>query len=98
MMIEPLVVLATKKPITVSAVRFDGTAAIGRAILRWMRSAKSGHLREAVGQTGGALFVPTAQGVQRADAGDWVIKGGDDEYYVCPGDVFAQTYDTEIVF
>lgn len=97
-MIEPLVVLATKKPVTVSAVRFDGVAATGRAILRWMHSAKSGHFREAVGEIGGTLFVPTAQGVQRADAGDWVIKSVDGEYYICPGDVFTQTYDTEIVF
>ena len=86
----------TKRPVTVEAVEFNGTQTRAAAILLWMRScgvAHVGHYRPSAGQAGGSLFLDTGQGVLRADAGDFVIRGVKGEFYPCPADVFAQTYE-----
>ena len=86
----------TKKPVSVEAVLFNGRRARAQAILRWMLfhgSTHFGHYRPLTGQETGSLFIPSDQGVLRADAGDWVIRGVKGEFYPCPADVFAQTYE-----
>lgn len=40
-----------------------------------------------------ALFIDTAEGVMRADVGDWIIRGVKGEFYPCKPDIFAATYE-----
>lgn len=39
------------------------------------------------------LFIHTSEGVMRADAGDWIIKGVKGEFYPCKPDIFEMTYE-----
>lgn len=40
-----------------------------------------------------SIYIPTLEGVMRADVGDWIIKGVKGEVYPCKPDVFAATYE-----
>lgn len=37
--------------------------------------------------------INTLEGTMRADPGDWIIKGVEDEIYPCKPDIFAKTYE-----
>lgn len=37
--------------------------------------------------------IKTLEGVMRADAGDWIIRGVKGELYPCKPDIFAATYE-----
>lgn len=39
------------------------------------------------------LAIRTLEGVMRAKAGDWVIRGVEGEFYPCRGDIFRKTYE-----
>lgn len=39
------------------------------------------------------LDIPTLEGVMRANAGDWIIRGVNGEFYPCRDDIFRQTYE-----
>ncbi len=41
----------------------------------------------------GTLDIPTLEGVMTANAGDWIIKGVQGEFYPCKPDIFEATYD-----
>lgn len=41
----------------------------------------------------GTLNVHTAEGVMRANVGDWIIQGVKGEFYPCKPDIFAATYE-----
>jgi hypothetical protein len=40
-----------------------------------------------------AVDIPTLEGVMRASAGDYVIRGVQGEFYPCKPDIFRATYD-----
>ncbi len=37
--------------------------------------------------------IVTLEGTMRADWGDWIIKGVQDEFYPCKPDIFVKTYE-----
>lgn len=39
------------------------------------------------------VLIKTKEGVMKAEIGDYVIKGGQGEFYPCKPDIFAATYD-----
>ena len=45
------------------------------------------------GEEGGSVVIPTLEGVMKASAGDWIIKGVKGEFYPCKPDIFAETYE-----
>lgn len=44
-------------------------------------------------QTSEAIFIPTLEGVMRADPGDYIITGVKGEQYPCKPDIFHATYE-----
>ena len=42
---------------------------------------------------GDVVIISTLEGVQRANAGDWIIRGIKGELYPCRGDIFEATYE-----
>lgn len=40
-----------------------------------------------------SLRVDTLEGTMRAEAGDWIIRGVQGEFYPCKPDIFAATYE-----
>ncbi|BCK58356.1 hypothetical protein [Nocardia wallacei] len=39
------------------------------------------------------LVVRTAKGLERADLGDWIVRGVTGEDFICPGGDFAKAYE-----
>lgn len=44
-------------------------------------------------QTSETMFIPTLEGVMRADPGDYIITGIRGEQYPCKPDIFHATYE-----
>lgn len=72
-----------KKPVIVSAVKWDGTnlqeikAFTGdRAMMKNI-----------------TLIIPTLEGTMAAEVGSYIIKGVKGKYYPCRGDIFKDTYE-----
>ena len=45
----------------------------------------------------GSLRIATLEGDHECRMGDWIIKGVKGEFYPCKPDIFAATYDEEII-
>ena len=73
-----------KKPVTISAVQWDGVNAT--TILDWV--GKDAY------QEGSSLFIQTLEGVHEASLGDWIIQGVNGEFYPCKPDIFDKTYES----
>lgn len=86
------VMQATKKPVTISCCKWDGTNT-GRlaieAAFPAMRTAAIGYKGDVVHY----WDICTLEGSHRVSPGDYVIKGVKGEFYPCKPDIFAMTYD-----
>jgi hypothetical protein len=78
-----------KKPVVISAEKWDGDYEKMDAFLDWHGREK----RPAVELQGDALIINTLEGDMRADLGDWIIMGVQGEFYPCKPDIFEQTYE-----
>lgn len=72
-----------KKPLIVSAVKWDGTNlqeikafTEGRAMMKNI-----------------TLVIPTLEGTMAAEVGSYIIKGVKGEYYPCREDIFKNIYE-----
>lgn len=78
-----------KKPVVIDACQFDGN----------IRSIDIFHISEVgkfkVGSENGQyyLIIPTLEGDMKAVAGDWIIKGVNNEYYPIKSEIFFKTYE-----
>lgn len=41
----------------------------------------------------GEYFIKTLEGIMKANAGDYIIKGVNGEFYPCKPDIFEKTYE-----
>lgn len=82
--------LCRKKPVVISAVRFEDTpdslVAIGRMgldpiVVSYAEPAAP------------ILTIQTLEGVMSANVGDYVIRGVKGEFYPCKPDIFDKTYE-----
>ena len=72
-----------KKPVVIDAVQWLGTNA----------DEIKDFADEQMSWKDLSLYIHTLEGVMRADAGDWIIKGVKGEIYPCKNDVFEATYE-----
>ena len=72
-----------KKPVTVSAVKWDGTN------LQEILSITNNKAM----MKNDILIIPTLEGTMAAEVGSYVIKGVKGEYYPCREDIFEDTYE-----
>lgn len=98
---KPEVRKFTKRPVTIEAIQFDGSAESASAICRWANSGDeaAGHDDPTVSYTtsGGDglardMVVWTLEGDMLASPGDWIIKGVKGEFYPCKPEIFELTY------
>lgn len=86
-----------KQPVTVEAMRWDGTAECARAIVEWI-----------LGHDGNATYwgpcewddkesayirIETLEGDMLASHGDYVIRGVAGEFYPVKSQIFKETYE-----
>ena len=78
---------AVRNPVVVEAVQWLATNQSWDAIYAWAgKSIKCDSAQM-------TLVVVTLEGEMTADAGDWIIKGVDGEFYPCKPSVFESTYE-----
>lgn len=81
-----------KKPVVIEAMRLG--AGNGSEVAAWcggrpyLEAKPSDHDDVAVW-----VDIPTLEGVMRANAGDYVIRGFQGEFYPCRSDIFMATYE-----
>ena len=75
---------ATKKPVTIDAIYYNGSNA--EEVLRFCEG-------NAVKNDDGTLTIHTLEGDHKAIVTDYIIRGVKGEYYPCKEDIFEKTYD-----
>lgn len=78
----------TSRPVTITAVQWDGTLESGRAIIDWAAGAEMRWSNE----TPQRLTIQTLEGRMTASPSDWIIKGTEGEFYPCKDSVFQRKY------
>lgn len=88
-----------KKPVVISAMRFDGSQASAEAIEAWAADVDDESPIEHITEVDGSgaevhrVLISTLEGVMAASPGDFVIRGLVDEFYPCKPDVFERSYE-----
>ena len=88
----------TKRPVTIEAIQWDGTASGATPIIDWIlnhdHSADYWAPGEWDHETNAAYIrITTLEGNMIASPGDYVIRGVQGEFYPCKPDIFTQTYE-----
>lgn len=83
-----------KKPVVISAIKWDGDAVSTIQVEKFV-----GKELEVVGVIGmdsstGGLIIPTLEGSMKASIGDYIIRGVNGEFYPCKPDIFEKTYES----
>ena len=79
---------ATKKPVTISFVEWDGNN-----LIEVSKFCKGNAYMEEMCDSGDQLIIKTLEGQHMASVGDRIIQGVHGEFYPCKPDIFAKTYD-----
>jgi hypothetical protein len=87
-----------KKPVVIEAIQFDGTITRAREIADWAKDygptfAVSQDDDDFDAEDGWWMTIETLEGSMSVQAGDWVIKGVQDEFYPCKDSIFKETYE-----
>lgn len=92
--------LFRKKPVTISAMQWDGTSKgadkIIAAVQQWLTSDEAART---FAFDSGELIIRTledgaaGQAKHAASPGDYIIRGVQGEFYACKPDIFDKTYD-----
>lgn len=83
-----------KKPVEVEAMQYDGSMESQRAIVTWSGGRIEGMFGGKFGQPSRYyLQVPTLHGLTEADAGDWVVRGPQGDYWPVKPDIFEDSYE-----
>jgi hypothetical protein len=82
-----------KKPVVVTAMRYDGTRASATRIVAWAGGA-SGMIDEVTHAGHGyRLSIATLEGEMQARPGDYLIRGLAGEFYPCKPNIFEASYE-----
>jgi len=83
-----------KKPVVIEAVRFttnnDPYNKVMNDIVIWINKDKSEKIAY---HDNTSIFIKTPEGTWIASVGDWIIKDGNEEFYLCRPEVFEKTYE-----
>lgn len=87
-----MIIKATKKPVTIEAVKWDGENI--EEIKTFCGASAFTAVESQMGQTETEeLYISTLEGNHHASVGDYIIKGVHGESYPCKPDIFEKTYD-----
>jgi hypothetical protein len=88
-----------KKPVIIEATEWNGATEDAIQIIDWVTGNGSYaiyHENIAAGDptpSFGWITIETLEGTMRADVGDFIIRGVNNEFYPCKPDIFAKTYE-----
>jgi len=81
-----------KKPIVIEAIQFTDLSSINRMCNLWAGSFMAIADFDS-DEDKDNFFLQTMEGCMCASKGDWIIKGGNGEFYPCKPDIFEKTYE-----
>ena len=84
---------ATKKPVTIEAIKFDGSGEIPEFELHIIDSDNDWTCQMCGNKASQHGNVKTLEGYHIACPGDFIIRGVNGEHYPCKPDIFEKTYD-----
>lgn len=84
---------ATKKPVTIDAILFDGKTDENLKSCDEFCKGKGSVMFDA--SSNYCMHIKTLEGSVIASKGDYIIKGVQGEFYPCKPDIFKATYDFE---
>lgn len=79
-----------KKPVVITAVRYDGHHESAKVIAAWSGGEVQEHAHEGDGYR---LVIATLEGEMQARPGDYVIRGVSGEFYPIKESIFWETYE-----
>ena len=86
--------LYRKRPVVIDAVQFNGEWPPIRKWLvntGWLPSVfEKPPITKIPNEDG--LEIQTLEGIVRAEIGDWIIRGVENEFYICKPSIFEKTY------
>jgi hypothetical protein len=88
-----------KKPVVIEAMEWDGSAEGATPIINWVLTSDETATywcdENGCDGTDGTHYiaVQTLEGRMLTNAGDYIIKGVNGEFYPCKPDIFAKTYE-----
>lgn len=87
----------TKKPVTIEAMQWDGSAEGATPIITWIHDNGGSAVYhcsddEACERDGHTLRIRTLEGDMDAAAGSWIIRGVEGEFYPCKHEIFLKTH------
>lgn len=87
-----------KKPVVIEAIQWNGNSnkhEIEMFIQKELKIELESETAYVAGKGAPifSLLIETLEGIMRANAGDWIIKGVNGEYYPCKPDIFQKTYE-----
>jgi hypothetical protein len=75
-----------KRPVVIEAMQLtDATSVLD--IEEWINSPTTGYQTNPP-----TIWIDTLEGRMTANAGDWIIKGVNGEFYPCKDEIFIKTY------
>ena len=84
-----------KKPVVIEAIRLDKIST--EKVVEFMGGEAERNLSYSINNRTGVVNINTAEGMMRADPGDWIIKEpfptGNRKFYPCKPDIFEMTYE-----
>lgn len=92
-------VIATKKPVSIVAVLWDGSMTEAGEVIDWVKSYDENALieyketNETVHRKHPEMRIQTLEGKMAVNPGDWIIRGIKGEFYPCKPDIFDGSYD-----
>ena len=84
---------ATKKPVTIDAILFDGSPESFVNCLNFIQCNDIEEISASWTVNKKVIFISTLEGIMEASVGDYIIKGVNGEFYPCKPDIFKKTYD-----
>ena len=93
---------ATKKPVTIEAIKLEATEQSIKAVLNFIGPEVQTKCNMAIDAfesyckakiEEGGIVIKTLEGEHIASFGDVIIKGVNGEFYPCKPDIFDKTYD-----
>lgn len=94
----------TKRPVTITAVQWDGTEEQAQEIVGWIESVNGRgaalyapaspdtRIYNTVMEHPAHIFIGTLEGIMKAFPNYWIIQGVKGEFYPCQPDIFLQSY------
>ena len=84
-----------KKPVVIDAIQWDGTWEDVLRIKKFTNGAA--FERHDLDGKRSYLYIKTLEGEHIVSPKDWIIKGVQGEFYPCKPDIFAATYEPQVV-